>query len=62
MKRRPISRPTEHAALRRMDRSARPLPALPAVIADLLTANRLGDREGVQLLGHLAVRVAGGVE
>lgn len=51
-----IPRPTEHAALRACERTARPLPSVPAILADLITAHRLGDREGVCLLGHRAVR------
>lgn len=53
-----INRPTEDIALNAVSRSARPLPPMPAILADLLTANRLGDRAGVQLLAHLAIRVA----
>lgn len=51
-----IPRPTEHAALRACERSPRPAPQIPAILADLITARRLGDREGVCLLGHRAVR------
>ncbi|WP_406507620.1 hypothetical protein [Streptomyces sp. NBC_00212] len=54
----PIRRPTEHAAIRAACRSPRPLPEVPAILADLITANRLGDREGVCLLAHRAVRSA----
>ena len=51
-----VPRPTEHAALRACDRSPRPTLQIPAILADLITARRLGDREGVCLLGHRAVR------
>ncbi|WP_406255441.1 hypothetical protein [Streptomyces chartreusis] len=54
----PIPRPTEHAALRACDRSPRPAPGIPAILADLITANAAGDREGICLLGHRAVRAA----
>ncbi|WP_392968173.1 hypothetical protein [Streptomyces sp. LN245] len=56
----PVRRPTEHAALRAAEQSARPLPPIPAIIADLITANRLGDRHGVNLCAHLVARVAQG--
>lgn len=51
-----VPRPTEHAALRACDRSPRPALQIPAILADLITARRLGDREGMCLLGHAAVR------
>lgn len=54
----PVRRPTERAALRAAARSERPLPPIPALIADLLTANRLGDRHGVNLAAHLVARAA----
>jgi hypothetical protein len=54
----PIPRPTEHAAIRAACSSERPLPPVPAILADLLTANRSGDRHGVNLCAHLAARVA----
>lgn len=56
-----IPRPTEHAAIRAACRSERPLPAVPAILADLLTAHRLGDRRGVNLCAHLVARVSGEV-
>jgi hypothetical protein len=52
----PIPRPTEHAALRACDRSPRPTLQIPAILADLITAHAAGDREGMCLLGHRAVR------
>ncbi|WP_392668597.1 hypothetical protein [Streptomyces sp. LN785] len=55
----PIPRPTESAALRAVDRTARPLPAYPALFAGLLVANATGDRRGTNLLGHLIARVGG---
>lgn len=58
----PIRRPTENAALRAVERSARPLPPIPAILADLITANRLGDRHGVNLCAHLVARAAEGVQ
>ncbi|MFE2967874.1 hypothetical protein ACFXKC_30195 [Streptomyces sp. NPDC059340] len=53
-----IPRPTEHAAIRAACRSERPLPPIPAILADLITANRLGDRHGVNLCAHLAARAS----
>ncbi|MET7619025.1 hypothetical protein [Streptomyces sp. NPDC005408] len=53
----PVRRPTENAALRAADRSERRLPPVPAILADLLTANQLGDRHGVNLCAHLVARV-----
>ncbi|GAB3169879.1 hypothetical protein [Streptomyces incanus] len=54
----PVRRPTEHAALRRLERSARPLPSVPALMAALLDANERRDREGVCLAAHRVVRAA----
>jgi hypothetical protein len=51
-----VARPTEASAIRAAARSPRPTPQIPAILADLITARRLGDREGVCLLGHRAVR------
>ncbi|WP_331448010.1 hypothetical protein [Streptomyces xanthochromogenes] len=53
-----VRRPTEDAAVHAASRSPRALPPVPAILADLITANRLGDREGVCLLAHRAVRAA----
>lgn len=58
----PVRRPTENAALREVERSERPLPPIPAILADLITANRLGDRHGVNLCAHLVARLAQGVQ
>ncbi|MEW2082356.1 hypothetical protein [Streptomyces sp. NPDC005283] len=57
----PIRRPTENAAIAAAGRSERRLPPVPAILADLLTANRLGDRHGVNLCAHLVARVVEGV-
>lgn len=54
----PVRRPTEHAAIRAACRSARPLPPIQTILADLITANRAGDRHGVNLAAHRAVRAA----
>ncbi|MFE7229853.1 hypothetical protein ACFVAF_04095 [Streptomyces sp. NPDC057596] len=51
-----VRRPTEHAALRRFDRAPRRSLSVPAILADLITANRARDREAVCRLGHLMVR------
>jgi hypothetical protein len=58
----PIQRPTEHAAIRGVCRSARPIPPVPALMAALLDANERRDREGVCLAAHRVVRAAGGVK
>lgn len=55
---RPVRRPTEQAALAAVCRSARRLPHIPAIVADLITANRIGDRHGVNLCAHLVARAA----
>lgn len=57
----PVRRPTENAALRAVDRSARPLPGVPALMAALIVANRASDRHGANLAAHRVVRVAEGV-
>lgn len=54
----PVRRPTEHAALRAVDRSERRLPSVPALMAALLVANERRDREGLCLAAHRVVRVA----
>jgi hypothetical protein len=56
--RRPVRRPTEHAAIRAAVRSARRLPPVPALMAALLVANERRDREGVTLAAHRVVRAA----
>ncbi|NED31976.1 hypothetical protein [Streptomyces sp. SID8499] len=48
-----VRRPTENIALRA---TRRPVYRLPAVLADMTTANRLRDREGMLLLACRAVR------
>ncbi|MEV8307845.1 hypothetical protein AB0P36_10900 [Streptomyces flavidovirens] len=53
-----VRRPTEEAAVNAASRSPRPLPPVHVLLAELLSANRLGDRHGVNLLGHRAVRAA----
>lgn len=55
-----VPRPTERAAISAACRSERPLPPIPAILADLITANRLGDRHGVNLCAHLVARAAQG--
>ncbi len=55
-----IPDPTGRAAVRAACRSARPLPPVPAILADLITSNRIGDRHGVNLCAHLAARAAQG--
>ncbi|MGW8061000.1 hypothetical protein ACVV2G_01685 [Streptomyces ziwulingensis] len=54
----PVRRPTEHAALRAVCRSARPTPSVPALMAALLDANERRDREGICLAAHRVVRAA----
>lgn len=54
----PIPRPTENAALRAVDRVAPVVPPIQVVLADLLAANQMGDRHGVNLCAHRAARVA----
>lgn len=54
----PIPRPTEHAALRAVCRSARRLPPVPALMAALVDAVDRRDREGACLAAHRAVRAA----
>lgn len=54
----PIPRPTEAAAIRAMDRRPQVIPPIQVVLADLIAANQLGDRRGVNLCAHKAARVA----
>ncbi|MDU8998222.1 hypothetical protein [Streptomyces mirabilis] len=54
----PISRPTEHAALRACDRTPRRLPPVPALMAALIDAVDHDDREGICLAAHRVVRAA----
>lgn len=58
MSRYPIPRPTEYAALRACERVARPALSIPAILADLITAQRLNDQHGMNLCGHLVARAA----
>ncbi|MBP5892816.1 hypothetical protein [Streptomyces scabiei] len=53
-----VRRPTENAAIRAAARSSRSLPPVPALMAALLDAHQRGDREGVTLAAHRAVRAA----
>ncbi|MFF2384042.1 hypothetical protein [Streptomyces sp. NPDC058108] len=53
-----ISRLTEVAAIRAAARSARPIPHTHTILADMVAAQRAGDRRGVNLCAHLAVRAA----
>jgi len=53
-----VPRPTEHAAIRAACRSARPLPPVDMLLDHLLTAHKSGDRAGVCLCAHRAVRAA----
>ncbi|MER5470873.1 hypothetical protein [Streptomyces sp. NPDC002685] len=54
----PVRRPTEHAAIRAVCRSARPLPPIPALMAALVEAVDRRDREGMCLASHRVVRAA----
>ncbi|RSS16631.1 hypothetical protein [Streptomyces sp. WAC08401] len=54
----PVRRPTEHAALRAVCRSARPAPSVPALMAALVDAVDRSDREGICLAAHRVVRAA----
>lgn len=53
-----VRRPTEAAAIRAADRTARRLPPVPALMAALLDAHQRRDLEGVTLAAHRAVRAA----
>jgi len=53
-----VRRPTEHAAIRAAYRSARPLPSVDCLLDALVLARRAGDREGMTLAAHRAVRAA----
>lgn len=57
MSARAVRRPTEDAAVGRASSAARAF-RLPAVLADMTTANRLNDREGLLLLTCRAARAA----
>ncbi len=56
--RRPVRRPTEHAAIRAACRSARPTPPVPVLMAALVDAVDHRDREGICLAAHRVVRAA----
>lgn len=58
MKRGPVRRPTEHAAIRAACRSPRRLPSVPSLMAALLVTHERADREGVTLAAHRVVRAA----
>jgi hypothetical protein len=53
-----VRRPTEEAAIYAASREARALPPIHVILADLLAANRAGDRHGANLCAHLAARAA----
>ncbi|MDJ1131781.1 hypothetical protein [Streptomyces iconiensis] len=55
-----VHRPTEETALRRAATAARPLPPVEQLLDALVMANRRGDRAGMCLCAHRAVRAAGG--
>jgi hypothetical protein len=52
-------RPTENAALRRLDRAPRALPSQPVLFAGLVTAQAIGDRHGENLFAHAIARQGG---
>lgn len=56
-----VRRPTEHAALRRCDRSPKHLPPYPVLFAGLVTAQAVGDRHGKNLFAHAIARQGGEV-
>lgn len=58
MRRFPVRRPTESAAIRAACRTPRPLPSVPALLAALLDSYERRDRHGVNLAAHRTVRVA----
>lgn len=53
-----VRRPTEDAAVYAASREVRELPPIQVILVDLLAANRLGDRHGVNLCAHKAARAA----
>ncbi|WP_264929724.1 hypothetical protein [Streptomyces sp. A012304] len=57
-----MARPTETAAIRAAALSARPIPPVHTILADMVTAHRAGDQHGVNLCAHLAVRAAAPTE
>ncbi|MEU5347781.1 hypothetical protein AB0H18_44490 [Streptomyces sp. NPDC020766] len=56
-----VPRPTEHAALRQLDRCPRQLPSYPVLFAGLVTAQAVGDRHGKNLFAHAIARQGGEV-
>lgn len=59
----PVPRPTEHAALRAIERAQRrrprrQVPHVPALMAALIDAIGQEDREGICLSSHRVVRAA----
>ncbi|MCT9078814.1 hypothetical protein [Streptomyces fulvoviolaceus] len=61
MKRWPIPRPTEHAALRALDHVRLVLPSQPVLFAGLVTAQAVGDQHGANLFAHAIARQGGEV-
>ncbi|MCX4824866.1 hypothetical protein OG883_34440 [Streptomyces sp. NBC_01142] len=57
----PIRRPTEHAALRAVDRSERRLPPVPALFSHLVVATAIDDQHGMNLFAHAIARLGGEV-
>jgi hypothetical protein len=55
-----VRRPTEAAALARVSRRPVRLAPVPVLFAALVAAQSVGDRHGVNLLGHAIARAAGG--
>jgi hypothetical protein len=58
MRRYPIPRPTEDAALRRLDR---PLPPLGRIVDLLIIARATDDQYGARHFDHLLDRALGGI-
>ncbi|MEU0965658.1 hypothetical protein ABZ357_09610 [Streptomyces sp. NPDC005917] len=58
MRRWPVPRPTERAALAAVCRSARPLPPVDFLLEALVICRRVDDREGMTLAAHRVVRAA----
>lgn len=57
-----VHRPTETAAIRAASRSARRLPPVHTILADMVAAHRTGDQHGVNLCAHLVARAAAPME
>jgi hypothetical protein len=60
MARYPIPRPTEDAALRRLDRAPSPRHPVEELFAAMVHAYAVNDRRGLQLFGLAVVRGAAG--